>query len=256
MVGSDGRGKGLEKKQAGGRRRCRSARLFFRRRYHKMAFRRSGVVIAAACYCVALVFFGDGAVAAEAAPAAAAGGGRGKDAGAVRDSRAGNVAGLENGRISLSKVSKMLTSSVHMEVCAPYCVHFATCFFLVRNEHPFLCLHSPFSSGWWLHHDHRLCVSLRKDIGPFLAQRWALGPGPPPQWSLVAKLCCSDMWHAFGISCPVCSVTVGSRFTSSYPEQRFIAWYNFIFEKLRYNRTSFLCIHDLRITTSSVEQYS
>ena len=163
MIGSDGRGKGLDKKPAGDGRRCGSARLFYRRRYHKMAFRRSGVVVAACC-CVALVFFGDGAI---AAAAAAAGGGRGEDAGAVRHSRAGNVAGLEEGRISLSKVSKMLTSSVHMEVRAAYTFYSATCFYL-RNEHPFL---SPFSSGWWLHHDHRLCVSTRKDIGPFLAQR-------------------------------------------------------------------------------------
>lgn len=111
MVDSDERGKGLEKKPADDRRRCERARVFSRRSYHKMVFRRSCVVVAA-CYCIALVFFGDGAVAA----AAAAGGGGGKDAGAVRDSRSGNVAGLEDGRISLSKVSKMLTSSVHMEV--------------------------------------------------------------------------------------------------------------------------------------------
>lgn len=33
-----------------------------------------------------------------------------------RDKRAGDVSGLEDGRISLAKVSSMLTSSVHVEV--------------------------------------------------------------------------------------------------------------------------------------------
>lgn len=48
--------------------------------------------------------------------------------------RSGDVAGLEDGRLSLAKVSAMLTSSVHTEVSNCFLVRFSALLLLVAHE--------------------------------------------------------------------------------------------------------------------------
>ncbi len=54
-----------------------------------------------------------------------------------RGKRAGDVAGLEDGRISLARVSSMLTSSIHVEVRVAFSRYIARFVFLgTANEKP------------------------------------------------------------------------------------------------------------------------
>lgn len=198
MVYSDGCGKGLESKPAGDRRRCENSStipfFFCRRRYRtsKPIFRRSSVSLLLAVTGLALALFGDGAT------AAASGGGRRES---IRHRRAGNVAGLEEGRISLSKVTKMLTSSVHMEVC----MYLATCF-CVRGEHPL----RPSKSSCWLialSIAEALSHNTRINFGPFRSQ-FGLRPWIPSDPRLGCRDVVARVRHLTSLCC------------SRYPKQR------------------------------------